>query len=140
MSSFGFILPLMKRRGIFIPPGMIRAVCIFGLLFLSACASVNTAERRANGQRRKSESPEEVKTAVQSVLGAVSGQEIDDKKLIELNQKIRTDKDAASAVQVIQESLEGKTLIKYCPVTGKRYSPRYERCPVHDVPLLILEE
>lgn len=50
--------------------------------------------------------------------------------------QIRTDKEAQSAVGAISEAVTGMgSTVKYCPVTGKRYSPRIEVCPVHGVAL-----
>ncbi len=49
---------------------------------------------------------------------------------------IRADKEAQSAIGAITGAVSGKALsVKYCPATGKRYSPRIETCPVHGVEL-----
>ncbi len=49
---------------------------------------------------------------------------------------VRSDEEARSAVEAIREAVSTTaSVVKYCPVTGKRYSPRLETCPVHGVTL-----
>lgn len=103
-------------------------------LLLSGCASTGKTAPRG-------ESQQEAVSAMKKVLGTVSGQDIDEKKLRELNTEMQKDPQARSAVETISNSVSGKgQTIKYCPVDGERYGPKFTDCPVHHVPLKILSE
>lgn len=44
--------------------------------------------------------------------------------------------DVESAVGSVVGAVSGKgTAVKYCPVTGKRFAPKFKACPVHGVEL-----
>ncbi|HPB68524.1 MAG TPA: hypothetical protein PLT76_07060 [Candidatus Omnitrophota bacterium] len=113
---------------------------IGGLLFLSpGCASVSRREQ-ARGTP-SAESREEALAAASAVLGAVSGQDVTEKDLKDFAQQVRKDKEAQSAVESIANTFDpGQPKIKYCPVCGKRYRFSMEECPVHHVPLKVLED
>jgi len=87
-----------------------------------------------------SESHEDVQEALTAVAGALSGRELSEKEKRNLEEQIRTDKDAQSAVQAISGAVSGKDVkVKYCPVGGERYAPHLKTCPVHHVPLEMVD-
>ena len=94
-------------------------------VFLSGCATSESV--KAN---------KEAQSALSSVAGAMSGRQLSDQEIRDLEKQIRTDKEAQTAIQAIAESL-GLTapLVKYCPVTGRRWAPHFDKCPEHHVPL-----
>ena len=101
------------------------------------CTTVSPKNERAKGS---TESAQEVTEALQSVAGAISGQEIDKKKLRDLAVDMKTNPETQSAVNVVTESLRGQNIeVKYCPVDGKRFSGTLERCPEHGVILKKVE-
>lgn len=104
---------------------------IFILLVLlclgMGCASVSRNSKSIQAREIR----QETETAVKNVIEAVSGQEVDPKQLQE---QIRTDKEAQKALQSISNTMTGEGLvIKYCPVDGKRFSGKFTRCPEHGV-------
>ena len=79
--------------------------------------------------------------AAASVVGAISGQNVDEEKLRKAAQEIRRDPEARQAVEAISRSMGGTGVqIQYCPVDGKRYSPSLKTCPEHSVELKPVEE
>ncbi len=79
-------------------------------------------------------------SAASAVLGAVSGQDVTEQDLKNLAQQVQKDKEAQSAVESISGVFDpSRPKIKYCPVCGKRYRFTFEECPVHHVPLKILD-
>jgi hypothetical protein len=102
-------------------------------VLLSGCKTVQPAQ----GQK---ETPTEVQEALSAVAQAVSGKTLDEKDLKALEKQIRDDKQAQSAIEAITGSVGGKApIVKYCPITGKRYSADMEMCPEHKVPLKVVE-
>ncbi|MEK7097357.1 MAG: hypothetical protein AAB906_00745 [Patescibacteria group bacterium] len=78
---------------------------------------------------------------MEHVLGAVSGKPLDQKGLENLSREIQKDPAAKSAVKTITDSMSGQDqAVKYCPIDGQRYSPKFESCPVHQVPLKTLSD
>ncbi len=76
---------------------------------------------------------QEVKKDIEAVLGNVVGQDV---SLEDLKDQLRTDEQARTSIETIAETLSGTgASAKYCPVTGKRYSPKMEKCPEHGVVL-----
>ena len=74
----------------------------------------------------------EMKSVIGSLAEAVGGKELNEQEINNLEQNIRKDPEAREAVQMISDSISGKNKqIKYCPITGKRYSPKLKECPVH---------
>ena len=102
-------------------------VLIFSLL-TSGCRTVSSTHE--SSQR-------EAASAVGSVAGALSGKVMTDEDTRHLVKEIQNDPEARTAVQTITGAQP--VIIKYCPVDGKRFSSRFERCPEHDVPLKTLE-
>ncbi len=109
---------------------------IFSFLIFSGCASSRATAGKALRPQAPGESPQEVVSAMENVLGAVSGKNVDQKQLENLGKQIQKDPQAKSALQAISDSVSGQgKAIKYCPVDGERFSPKFETCPVHHVPL-----
>ena len=109
---------------------------VFLSLLLAGCASAGKSARPASVESQK-----EAISAMEKVLGNVSGEKIDEKKLRELNREIQKDPEAKSAVQTIANTLSGQgQIIKYCPVDGQRYGAKFAECPEHKVTLKILNE
>ena len=85
------------------------------------------------------ENTEDAGEILSAVAGALSGKTLSEEEIRNLKKQIQTDKDAQSAIQVITDSVGGKTLqVKYCPVTGKRYASHIEICPEHQIKLEIV--
>ncbi len=103
--------------------------CVGVLIFFVGCShtaapSKNSAILEENGE------------ALKSVVGQLSGQPVDDKKLRDLSRQIEKDPEAKSAVEAVQKGMAGQsTAVKYCPVDGKRFSSKLTECPEHQVPL-----
>lgn len=116
----------MKSLGILL-------ILFFGLT-MSGCST-------AIPPMAEDETPEDVKSALGTVAGAIAGQgQLSDEELAELEQQLREDPEAQSAVQTITSSMSGTAArVKYCPQTGKRYAPRLDTCPIHNIPLESLE-
>jgi len=91
------------------------------------CASTQKKEERA---------------ALKSVAEAVTGQQMTDKDARKLEQQIKNDPEARSAVKAITDSVEGsgRVVAKYSPVTVKRYSPHLEYEPGTGARLLPITE
>jgi len=105
------------------------AICIVVFLF-SGCATSESV--KAN---------REAHDVLSSVAEAISGKELSDQELRDLEKQMRTDKETQTAIQVITESISGAdTLVKYCPVTGRRYAPHFDECPEHHITLEVVSD
>ena len=112
---------------------------IVGLFFLAGCATA--ASKKNAAETGSAESAAEVSSALQAVVGAVSGQPVDEKALQDLARDMKKDPQTETAVQSVTEALTGANrVIKYCPVDGKRFGGKVETCPEHNVPLKKMEE
>ena len=99
------------------------------VFFLSGCQTTKQVQH-------PKESKEDLEEVISAVAGAVSGKSLSDEELKNLGEQIRTDKDAQTAIQVITDSVGGKSpQVKYCPIDGQRYASHLEICPEHHVPL-----
>ena len=113
-------------------PARFYFIVVF-LFFAGGCASAPV--------KTSDESQQEAVSAMEKVLGTVSGEKIDEKRLRELDREMKNDPQAKSAVETIANSVSGQgQVIKYCPVDGERYGPKFEECPVHHVPLKTLSD
>lgn len=111
----------------------ICALAVLLIVFVAGCAT-------SSAVKSERESVEETKEALSAVAGALSGKDLDEEDLRDLEQQIRTDEDAQTAIQAITDSVGGKApVVKYCPVTGRRYAAHLETCPEHNVKLEIVE-
>ncbi len=109
---------------------------IFSFLLFVGCASSGSTTAKGLRPQASGESQQDVVSAVEQVLGAVSGKPIDQKQLENLGKEIQKDPQTKSAVQAITNSVSGQGPAgKYCPIDGKRYSPKFSVCPVHHIPL-----
>ncbi|MCK5215271.1 MAG: hypothetical protein KAR05_07960 [Candidatus Omnitrophica bacterium] len=105
------------------------------LVLLLGCTAVSSEKKSLGviaGRQQQAETSKEVEEAISSVISSMSGRDINHDDMKELMGQLRRDDEAKEAVEVITEGIVNKG-IKYCPVTGKRYSPQTERCPEHDV-------
>ena len=81
-----------------------------------------------------------MKEAIGIIAGTLSGQSMSEKQVDDLVHQLRTDEQAQTAVQSIADSFSNeKVKVKYCPVCGERYAPRFMQCPVHHVDLKFVE-
>ena len=86
--------------------------------------------------KAESETNKDVQDALTAVAGALSARELTQEEKRKLEEQIRNDPEAQSAIQAIGDSVSGKSIkVKYCPISGERYAPNFEICPVHHVPL-----
>ena len=119
---------------VFLSPWLLKSLMVFFIvLFLSGCKTMGPVQSQE-------ETGEDVTEALSAVAGALSGKSLSEDDIRNLEKQIRTDEQAQSAIQAITESVGGKTpIVKYCPVTGKRYAVHMEYCPEHNVKLEIVE-
>lgn len=114
---------------------------IFSFLFLIGCASSAQTRGKILRPQAEGETVQDVTSAIEQVLGVVSGKNVDQKELERLGNQIQKDPQAKSAVEVIANSVSGKNQgVRYCPIDGARYSPKLSVCPLHHIPLKILDE
>ena len=83
----------------------------------------------------KRSSAVETRQAMTSVAGGLAGRPLTPQEARELEQQIRNDPEAQSAIRKIAASMSEAPKSKYCPVDGARYAPHLKICPVHNVPL-----
>lgn len=98
------------------------------IFFLSGCQS-------ARPMQKEGEAPEDVRRAVGSVVGGMSGRKMSDEDVDKLLKDVQNDKEAQSAINSITNSMDGQKRIKYSPATGKRYSADLEYDPETGVKL-----
>ena len=119
----------MKQCFLFIAFGM----CLF------AAGGCRTTQSSISSSARQ-ETRQEEGTAIQAVLGAVSGQEVNEQKMHDLVQEVKKDQEAQSAVKAIAEASSPGTDAMVCPSDGKRYSARLKTCPDGVTPLQAIKE
>ncbi len=78
----------------------------------------------------------ETREAMTAVAGGLAGRPLTPQETRELEQQIRSDPEARSAIRKIATSMSEAPKSKYCPVDGARYAPHLEICPVHKVRLM----
>ena len=110
-----------------------RTICLIFLVF--GCSHTQPSPGTAR-QTGAGGGQENVTTALQAVVGGVSGQEVQEQDLRGLIRQVQKDEEARSAVESISEAV-GQTppVVMYCPLCGGRYSPELKLCPIHNVPL-----
>lgn len=100
------------------------------VVFCSGCQSVPPL-------KSQTENHEEMQDVIGSIAEAVSGRELSEEEKQNLQKQIRTDPETQSAIEEIKDSMSGRPVwVKYCPVTGRRYSFQMLVCPTHGVELL----
>ncbi len=118
---------------------LFRSLAFSGLLLLSVVFLISGCAT-ASSVRNENETTEEAQSALSAVAGALSGKTLSEEDLRNLEKQIKEDEEAQTAIQVITESVGGKAhVVKYCPVTGRRYAPHMEQCPEHQVHLEIVD-
>lgn len=114
---------------------------IIVLVFFTGCATSTPDKDKIVRPQAVGESSQDVMSAVEQVLGSVSGKSIGQKGLKELGKELRENPEAQSAVAVIKDSVSGQgQAVKYCPIDGQRYSPKFDSCPMHHVLLKFLND
>ena len=102
------------------------------VLFLFGCQTTSQVQ----GSK---ENTEDVGEVLSAIAGALSGKTLSEEEIRNLEEQIRTDEEAQSAIQSIADSVGGKVpSVKYCPVTGRRYASHLKICPEHQVPLEVV--
>lgn len=105
-------------------------VCL--ILFIYGCQTVKPSP--------SVNADDDIDAALHEVAEALTGKELSQKDMKNLEKQIRHDKEARSAIDSIQDSLSNKKpVVKYSPVTGKRYAESMEFDPETGVKLEILE-
>ena len=106
-------------------------------IFICGCQTVKTDPSL---EGKVFESRDDQESALLAVVGAVSDKELSEKDLRKLLKDIKNDEEAQSAINAVADSIGNKQpRIKYCPVTGKRYSSSIITCPEHNVELKWVE-
>ena len=119
---------------------MRRGRVLFLIIFLGSCSTIGQNKNTVDPQAPR-ESQKEVGSAMGAVVSSVTGKETSEEDLRKLDQQIRHDKEAQSAVESITGTMSDPAAVgKYCPVDGERYSAKFERCPKHHVLLKNIEE
>ena len=109
--------------------GILVIICV-----VAGCRTIPAA-------RSEGETDREAQEALTAVAGAVAGKPLSQEEIRQLEKQLREDKEAQSAVQAITGSMSASTpVVKYCPITGKRYAPHMEFCPEHNVPLKVVDQ
>jgi hypothetical protein len=99
---------------------IIICICIY---FLGGCqtAQVPLAKTETRGDLEK---------AIGSVAGAMRGAELSEEEMKDLTHQLRKDPEAQQAIKSISDSMTGQNrIIKYSPVTGKRYAEHMTHDP-----------
>ena len=105
----------------------------FGTWCLLVCVGLASGGCQTLVARRGS--AVEAREAMTSVAGGLAGRPLTPQEARELEQQIRNDPDARSAIRKIATSMSEAPRPRYCPVDGARYAPHLKICPVHNVPL-----
>ena len=112
-----------------------RILLLSVFIFFAGCSA--TAK---NTSTQSTENVKEMQSALQSVVGAVSGKTVSEKDLKNLSKEIRKDPETQKAIQAMADTMgSAAPHIKYCPVDGQRFSAKFTVCPKHNVPLKDLE-
>ena len=102
------------------------------LFFIYGCKTIPTHPQQK---------PQQVQKDLRTLTGALSHKPLTEEEWGNLQNQIKTNPQAKSAVQTITDTLGNKKLVvKYCPVDGKRFAQTLVNCPDHHVELKILEE
>jgi hypothetical protein len=86
------------------------------------------------------ESQRDAIKAIESVTGAMAGKEMTEADMKRLIKDLRDDPEAQSAIRVISGQTESAVTARYCPITGRHYSPRVLVCPIHGVDLIPIRD
>ena len=114
-------------------------------MFSAGCASARKPSSLAvdGGHLLNTNQDEDVydaATALGSVAGSWTGEEMTEQELQEAAKRLQKDPEAKSAIESISTSFgRDKVQVKYSPATGKRYSADMEYDPETGVKLLPLE-
>ena len=109
---------------------------VTGYLFLLVCVTASGCQTLTI----KRSSAVATREALTSVAGGLAGRPLTPQEARELEQQIKTDPQAQSAIRKIAASMSESPKAKYCPVGGEHYAPSLEICPIHNVKLKIVGE
>lgn len=109
---------------------------ILGILIIFSLAGCQTTSK----VQSQAETTEDVSKALSAIAGALSGKQLSEEEIRNLEEQIRTDEEAQSAIQAITDAVGKAPAVKYCPVTGRRYAAHLEVCPEHQVQLEIVDQ
>ena len=110
--------------------------------FYSGCTTANKKFSTSSNEKQASEHVLKKGGDAESlklVVGAISGKEVSRDDLKNVAKQVKKDPEARTAVESITQTMGGNVEIKYCPVCGKRYSSKFEKCPKHGVLLKAVE-
>ena len=108
-------------------------------IFLFICLTLVGCQTTRPAIQAEHESRQEVEESLKKVVESISGQEMSDKEMRELQKTIRKDPEAQKSLQSITDSFQGKQgVIHYCPTCGNRYAPHIKICPIDNTPLQVL--
>jgi len=111
-------------------------VLIFVLNFV--CLGCQSSQKRTDIQTQ--ETQQDVSKALKSVGEAISQTQLNDQQLKDLENQVRSDPQAQTAIESVTDALTGHAgMVRYCPVDGKHFSVELIRCPTHGVPLQEVE-
>ena len=106
------------------------------LILITGCAT----SRPSTPSAMRGETPREAAAALGSVVGAISGKDVDEQDLRDLSRQIQQDPQAQQAIESVANAVSGTDLkLKYCPVDGQRFSAKFMVCPQHNVALQELQ-
>ena len=92
-------------------------------------------------QQQKPQLQKQAQQDLKSVAGSLSNKPLTEEEWKKLQDQVKNNPEAQTAVQSVTDSLQNKkVIIKYCPVDGKRFSSHLTICPEHHVLLEILKD
>ena len=104
------------------------------VFFIAGCQSVS-------GPKSNLKTNDETQSALESIAGSMAGKDLSEDDLKKLKGQLQHDPQAREAVRTLTDTLSNpKGVVKYCPIDGKRYSEKFDICPVHHVKLKIVGE
>ena len=116
------------------PAVLYRLFCV--MILLSCVTGCQTMSRR----RHSLETGGDGRRALVSMTEALAGRALSEEEIRHLEQQIKTDKEAQTAIQSIADAVVGQQArAKYCPAGGEHYAPHLAVCPLHKVPLKTME-
>ena len=100
-----------------------------------------TGCRTTSGSINQPQAQNDAQQAIVSVAGVLSGKELNEKNVRNLNNRMKNDSETKSAVQTLTNTIGNKSIyVKYCPIDGKRYDGHLNFCPEHNVELKTVGE
>ena len=104
--------------------------------FLGIVFCVGVFGCRKTAPQKNVESVGETTTALKRVGFAMSGKDLSDEDVRNLERDVRHDPQTQSAVEAITRPVQAK----YCPIDGKHFSGHLKLCPEHNVELIEIKD